>query len=225
MIVLGIETSARWGGAALADESGLLGQFELRHGGRTEHLHSILKRLVAEAGLGQDDIGAVAVSVGPGSFTGLRIGLCAAKGFCLASDCPIVAVPLVPLLVARAAPWSGAVAAWIDAGRGEVYGALFEPDAAATVSRTLPLSDHLASVGETADLLFVGSGAVRYRDEITQRFAGRAVFLEGGRNEPSAGDVALCGLAKLRNGGGDSIDDLEPIYLREADAKLPERRG
>ncbi len=222
MIVLGIETSARWSGVALAGEEGVIGAFELQHGGRTEHLHRLMTALFADAGVVHANIAGVAVSTGPGSFTGLRIGLGAAKGFCLASGAPIVGVPLLPLLVARAGPWNGTVAAWIDAGRGEVYGAFHHGAAAGRPSPgTAPFERFLEEAANGDEVLFVGSGAVRYREEIENRLGDAALFLDGCGNEPSAADVALAGRHRLLSGEQDDLDDLEPIYLRHADAKLP----
>lgn len=224
MIVLGIESSARWAGAALADEDGLIGHFQAQHGGRTEHLHSILVHLFEETDLVQSTIGGVAVSTGPGSFTGLRIGLGAAKGISLATGCPIVGVPSLPLLFSRADLWTGGVAAWIDAGRGEVYGSYRAEGENALEPRTLPVRDHLEIIGG-GETLFLGSGALRFRDEISSALREKGVFLPDERNNPSAAEVALYGYNTLHRGEGDPLDDLEPIYLREADARLPGGSG
>lgn len=220
MIVLGIETASRWGGAALAGEEGLIGCFEVEHGGRTEHFHSIVSRLCRETGVGRRSIGGVAVSTGPGSFTGLRIGLGAAKGIALAGGAPIVGVPLLPLLFERAALWSGGVAAWIDAGRREVYGTCRDGQGDEEAPSTLPVAEQLARVGR-GEVLFIGSGARRYEETIVAALGERAVIAPAHRCEPSAAEVALRGYDLLRRGSGDPLDDLEPIYLRGADAKLP----
>ncbi len=220
MMVLGIETSARWAGAALGDEDGLIGHFEVTHGGRTEHLHSIILRLFQESSREQSDIGGVAVSTGPGSFTGLRIGMGVAKGISLAMGCPIVGIPVLPLLFSRGEFWRGGVAAWIDAGRGELFGAYQSPGKSAGEVRTLPVDEHLKTIGE-GEVLFIGSGALRFREVISSAFAERALFLPPHRNDPSAAEVALQGYGRISRGESDSLDHLEPIYLREADARLP----
>ncbi len=218
MIVLGIETSSRWSGVALTAEKGPLGEFHLQEGGRTEHLHLLMVRLVEAAGLTPLSIGGVAVSLGPGSFTGLRIGIGAAKGISLATGCPVVGVPLVPLLAEAVIPWEGETAVWIDAGRGEVFGALYRMGEEASAGRTAPPEEHLRRLGR-GETLFVGTGALRYRDLVEQEMGGRARFLERRRSFPDASRVARWGRELLLSGAADGIDNLEPLYLREVDAR------
>lgn len=223
MIVLGIETSSRWSGVALADEGGLVGTFHMQEGGRAEHIHLLMVRLLEASGFATESIGGVAVSLGPGSFTGLRIGLGAAKGIALSTGCAIVGIALPSLLAESAAPWDGPVAVWIDAGRGEVHGTLFNKGRELSPGRTAPPEEHLDRLdGETA--LFIGSGALRHRSLVENRFRGNARFLEERRNHPDAARVVMRGRELLLDGRGDSVDDLEPLYLRSADARRPEKR-
>ena len=218
MIVLGIETSSRWSGVALSGEDGPLGEFHLHEGGRTEHIHLLMVRLLEAAGLTPRSIGGVAVSLGPGSFTGLRIGLGAAKGISLATGNPVVGVPLVPLLAEAVLPWEGETAVWIDAGRGEVFGALYRRGEEVEAGRTAPPEDHLRrlAAGET---VFVGTGALRYREKVEGALGGRARYLERRRSLPDASRVARWGRELLLSGAADGIDDLEPLYIREVDAR------
>lgn len=221
MIVLGIETSSRWSGVALAGPDGLLGAFHLQEGGRTEHLHLLTVRLFEAAGLAPGSIGGVAVSLGPGSFTGLRIGLGAAKGLALAGGCRVVGIPLPPVLAEAALPWRGETAVWIDAGRGEVHGTLFRNGVEIEAGRTGRPESLLGREGE-GEVLFVGGGAVRYRGAIEERLGPRALFLGGRRNYPDAARIALRGYGRLaEEGEGDDVDRLEPLYLRGADAARP----
>ncbi|MFH1279379.1 MAG: tRNA (adenosine(37)-N6)-threonylcarbamoyltransferase complex dimerization subunit type 1 TsaB [Candidatus Eisenbacteria bacterium] len=221
MIVLGIETSSRWSGVALAGPEGLLGEFHLQEGGRTEHLHLLTVRLFEAAGLAPGSIGGVAVSLGPGSFTGLRIGLAAAKGLALARGCPVVGIPLPPVLAEAALPWKGETEVWIDAGRGEAHGTLFRAGGETAPGRTARPEELLRRTGAD-EVLFVGNGAIRYREKIEEGLGPRALFLGGRRNYPDAARIALRGYARLAGGGeGDGVDDLEPLYLRGADAAKP----
>ncbi len=222
MIVLGIETSAKWAGAALAGESGLLGVIERLDGGRTEQLQAILEDLFSGAGIAPADLDGVAVSLGPGSFTGLRIGLGAAKGVSLARGCPLVGVRLLPILARNVEPWEGLVSPWIDVGRGEVFGGAFRSGQEVAPAETRSPADHLRSIGEEGDpVLFVGSGSAKYRTLIEEIIGSRARFAEETRSLPSAGQIALTGRNRILSGLTDSLDDLEPLYARLADAKLP----
>ncbi|MFH1679731.1 MAG: tRNA (adenosine(37)-N6)-threonylcarbamoyltransferase complex dimerization subunit type 1 TsaB [Candidatus Eisenbacteria bacterium] len=218
MIVLGIETSSRWAGVALAGPEGPIGEFHLWEGGRTEHIHLLTVRLLDAAGIDPAAVGGVAVSLGPGSFTGLRIGLGEAKGLSLATGCRVVGVTLPPLLAEGALPWEGEIAVWVDAGRGEVHGTVFLEGAELEAGRTARPEEELERVG-TGEVLFVGTGALRYRSLIGERLGARARFLEGRRNFPDAGSVAARGSARLLSGESDPIDDLEPLYLRGAEAR------
>jgi len=220
MIVLGIETSSRWSGVALAGPDGPIGSMHLAEGGRTEHIHLLMVRLVEAAGFGPKGIDGVAVSLGPGSFTGLRIGLGAAKGLALGRGIPIVGLPLAPILAGAAAPWEGRTAVWIDAGRGEVWGALFRAGEEVSPGRTGPPEGHLRAFGE-GEVSFVGSGAKRYRLLVEKRLGARARFADGGTSTSVAIGVALAGRRRLSIGGGDRPDDLEPLYLRDAVARRP----
>jgi len=218
MIVLGIDTSSRWSGVALAGEEGLIGEFHLSEGGRTEHLHLLTVRLFEAAGMAPGSMGGIAVSLGPGSFTGLRIGLGAAKGLALASGCPVVGLPIAPVLASSAGPWEGETAVWIDAGRGEVYGALYRRGEETAPGETSKPERQIERIGN-GEVFFLGSGADRYRGRIEESLGGRARFAPWENVVPGASLVALHGFRRLAAGESDRIDDLEPLYLRDADAR------
>jgi tRNA threonylcarbamoyladenosine biosynthesis protein TsaB len=219
MIVLGIETSSRWSGAALVGPKGSIGAFHLREGGRTEHLHVLMIRLLDAAGIAVDAIGGLAVSLGPGSFTGLRIGIGAAKGFSLATGRPVVGVRLTRALAEAAEPWDGETAVWVDAGRGEVYGALFRSGEETGPGETSAPAAQIARLSD-GPVCFVGTGALRHRSFVEERLGSRARFLEEARSYPDARRIAELGAVRLLAGESDPIDSLEPLYVRGADARL-----
>jgi tRNA threonylcarbamoyladenosine biosynthesis protein TsaB len=222
MIVLGIETSSRWSGVALAGPEGPIGASHLWEGGRTEHLHLLIVRLVEAAGLTPASIGGVACSLGPGSFTGLRIGLAAAKGIALAAGSPVVGVPLPPLQAESAGPWDGETAVWIDAGRGEVHATSFAGGKEILPGWTGSPEAELERIG-SGEVLFTGTGAVRYRRFLEERLGSRARVLDDRRCLPDATLLALRGWMRLCAGERDEIDALEPLYLRGAEARQARR--
>ena len=126
MKILAIETATRAGSVALLDADRVTGQIllniELTH---SERLMAMIDRLLADCGVGAGDLQGLAVSVGPGSFTGLRIGLSAARGVGLARHIPVIGVPsLLAISLGHPTP----VAVLLDARRGEAYVQLFPED-------------------------------------------------------------------------------------------------
>lgn len=177
-ILLAIETSTQWSSVALlrADfviaEMGVMIQKD--HSGP---LASRIERMLAETGTDVRDIGAVAVSRGPGSFTGLRVGVGFAKGFITGSLRRLYAVGTLETVAAGVIHSQLPICAMLDARKGEVYAALFSREAGKLVAREGPLSGapepFLASMAEPA--LFVGDGALAYRQLIERRFGESAL--------------------------------------------------
>lgn len=181
--------------------------------GHAEQLMGLLAAGLSDAGAGYGDLAKIAVVVGPGSFTGLRVGLAAAKGLVLALEIPLVGVSA---LEALAEPfWAEeAVLAVIDAGRGELHAALFGPGgttirpAAAMVPDAL--GDFVSGVeGAVLSLVVVGSGTV---------LAARSLPEEGwrGGNEADGADIAAVARIGARRNDPASA---RPLYLRGADAR------
>jgi len=127
VLVLGIDTATERLGLAIARGEQAIAELELDVGRRhAEQLARGLDGLLSDAGLGAPDLDLIAVSIGPGSFTGLRIGLAFAKGLAMALRKPIVGVPTLDVLARGAEPWIGPVVACLDARRGEVYFSTYE---------------------------------------------------------------------------------------------------
>ena len=158
---------------------------------------------------------AVVTTIGPGSFTGLRIGLSAAKGICLALGIPLVGVSTLQALAGRLPYARFPVCAMLDARRGQVYSALYStktgfPDALAEPRAVAP--EDLASELSGTEVLFVGSGAKVYKEKF-RRLAG-ANFAPSHLNNPDAATVGCLGLIKLTNGEVIDLKTSEPEYIR-----------
>ena len=225
-LVLGIETATALGGVAVVSGDGrLLGEITLL--GRESHSERIIPaagELLEALGARQEDLGAVAVSSGPGSFTGLRTGLAAAKGLAFARGVPLFGVPTLEALAANAPPASGTVCAVLGARRGECFRALFDVGDAGPVRRTpdelVPEAAFAASL--PAGCLVIGEappGARARRTTPPLRFAPPQL------NHPRAAAIALAGCAALRSGRPTELSTLLPGYLRTAVADLPGGRG
>jgi tRNA threonylcarbamoyladenosine biosynthesis protein TsaB len=162
--------------------------------------------------LAPGEVEGYAVAAGPGSFTGLRVGISTVQGLALAGDRPCAAISALDALAARAAPFPGGIVALMEAHRGEVFGAVYDGSGRA---RGEPQASPLAALLERAPgaAAFIGDGAERYRAEILAArpdavFPDRGLFL--------AGTVGRLGEALLEAGQGIAASELRPLYLREA---------
>ena len=229
MLVLGVETATDRLGVAIAGEDRLLAELHLDHGRKhAEQLAVGLDALLTDLDRKAGDLTGIAVSIGPGSFTGLRIGLAFAKGLALAIGAPIIGVPTLEVVAQAAEPYEGNVVACLDARRGEVYfsayelhGGRLEPLAGGPeVGPAERVAESCRRLG--GRVLLIGGGAELLRgaaaiEAIDAQWAPRTLAL------PRAGLVAARGIERLRSGGGEEPDHVEPIYVRRSDAEL--RRG
>lgn len=217
-MLLGIETAAELVGVALADDGVPLAGAWL-HGGRrhAEALAPAIAHVLDQAGASLADVDAVAVDVGPGLFTGLRVGVATAQGIALALGVGVLGVTSVAVLAREAydAGWDGPVAAVVDARRGEVFYARFHGPTAEVEppARREPWALG-AELAEEAGLLAVGNGAHRYAGA----FGGVRV---AGISDPSPRALVAVAAGRLASGAEPvPAADVRPVYLREADARI-----
>ena len=223
MIVLGIETSTMHGGVALLAEDRLLASYALSvEATHSERLLPSIDRVLADAGLGLKDLSGLAVAIGPGSFTGLRIGLSTVKGLATTTGLPVVGVPTLEAM-AWAMPFAAhPICPMLDARKAEVYAGLFRFTEGA-VTRVMPEAAlRPEELVERIDgpTIFLGDGARAYAGLLHEALGARALFppvaLRGGN--PAL--VAELGLWRLRRGAADSLEHLVPMYLRPSEAEL-----
>lgn len=228
MYVLGIDTSHDVGSTAVDVPGGTVES--LRFGREQSHLTEMdaaVGAVCEAAEIELDRIDRIALVVGPGSFTGLRIAMAWAKGIYAARPRDVVTMNGLQLLALGAVGFHGRVAALIDARKNEVYGALYETESAggdkpAVRCLVEPVAvDPKAFVSrlERTGTLFVGSGAERYRREIHDVLGFDAIFDERADNLPPM--PVFTQLAR----GLDPLSEnevlaLEPMYIRASDAKL-----
>ena len=226
MPILGIETSTRMGGLALLDDrGGLIGETRLeRRAGHSEALLPHLDRMLREAALGPGDLTAIGVSAGPGSFTGLRVGIATAAGLAFGKELPVFPVSSLEAL-ARPLRYSALpVCPVIHAKRNEVYACLIEwrPEGERTLLEETPLSPEalLARLlSLDAPVLFAGDGADRHRDLLRQRLGDRARFAPLAASRASAVSVAEIAFGLLEAGRTPRQRDPVPRYLKAPEAE------
>ncbi len=223
MLILGIETATDQVGCALGDHDGVLAQQHLRAARRhAETLAPQIHSMCAQAEVSLAKVGAVAVDIGPGLFTGLRVGFTTAITLASALEVPMVGITSLDLLAHAAHLTDRLIAATVDARRGEVFSALYLPVpggvqqvTAPTVVRPEELASELLARGE--DCLLVGDGALRHHDvfaEVDHAHQGGPALAH-----PSA--AVLVGLAHARAVREEFVSprELAPLYLREPDAQ------
>lgn len=229
-IVLGVETSSLDCGVALAEGGRVMGELLSATGEpASERLVQFIEVLLKQSDLGIDDLSGFAVSIGPGSFTGLRVGLSTIKGLCHSTSKPLVRVPTLDAL-AFAVPYCHYVLCpMLDARRGEVYAAFYQTGSGELQRLTpylaLTPSELLKRVEE--DTVFLGSGVDAYREQIVKTLEAKAHFVTPNPPTARASSVAVIGAVKLLKGETEEPDGVEPLYLRpsQAELKLKETHG
>ncbi|MFP5317320.1 MAG: tRNA (adenosine(37)-N6)-threonylcarbamoyltransferase complex dimerization subunit type 1 TsaB [Acidimicrobiia bacterium] len=224
MLILGIETAAVQVGCAIGGHEGVLASFHAAR--RRRHVEALVPAIeftCRQAGVELKELGAVAVDIGPGLFSGLRVGVTTAKTLAQALRLPMIGVASLDLLAFPVRHSTRLIVPVIDARRGEVFYACYRqvPGGVQNLSgyelgSPQDLASELEAKGE--DALLVGDGALRYSQELS-RVAGSQIA--GPPNVyPSA--AALVALAHARALREDFVtpSELEPLYLRRSDAEL-----
>lgn len=219
MRVLAVETSTLAGGVALLDGDRVLGELVLDvRATHSERLMPAIDRLLGEAGWGPAELEGLAVAIGPGSFTGLRIGLSAVKGLALALGIPVAAVPTLDAMAASLPFAALPVCPVLDARKGEVYASLYRWNGQAMERQWayLALVPDALAARLTEPTVVLGDGARLIRSP-------HARLAPPHRRLPSPAAVGVLGLCRLRAGEHVPPGELVPLYLRPSEAELKRR--
>ncbi|NOZ24699.1 MAG: tRNA (adenosine(37)-N6)-threonylcarbamoyltransferase complex dimerization subunit type 1 TsaB [Nitrospirae bacterium] len=224
MLTLAVDTSTPVGGVSLyGSDSGLVG--EVRLGIRQTHSEQLMKAvdfLLKSSKTGIDEIDFYTIAIGPGSFTGLRVGLSTVKGLSFATGRPVAAVSTLEAFASSLAFTEKLICPLLDARKKEVYGGLFRwtgeglqkvaPEAA------LDIRSILALINE--ETVFAGSGAILYKDVIMDILGESARFPHESLMHPLPTALAAAGLHKAERGEFSDPVTLTPVYLRRSEAEL-----
>ena len=222
MKILGIDTSSRSLSIALASDGDTIIEesffADKRHAGL---LVPKIKDLLEKAGFSIGDIGAFVIGLGPGSFTGLRIGVSTVKGFGIATKKPCIGIPSIDAMALNAGEKYKTIVPIIDAKRGQVYGAIYRKKS----HRILRKSGYLLlSVGRLmkkvrSEAVFLGDGVGLYREDI-KRVNKKAVFLTEEYWYPKAGNLIKLALGRINRYKKPALAKLKPIYLYPEDCQV-----
>ncbi|HMK06013.1 MAG TPA: tRNA (adenosine(37)-N6)-threonylcarbamoyltransferase complex dimerization subunit type 1 TsaB [Flavobacterium sp.] len=211
--ILNIETATKNCSVAIAKDGVVLLCKEVAEQGysHAEKLHVFIEDVLRESQLSFKDLDAIAVSQGPGSYTGLRIGVSAAKGLCFALNIPLIAVDTLAVLAAQAAISDGIIVPMIDARRMEVYSAIFNSKHEKTreVQAEIIDEDSFSELDET--VYFVGDCAQKCQTVLTRAnfvFLDKIVY-------PSAREMAVLSDVKYKKNDTVDVAYFEPYYLKD----------
>lgn len=224
MRILAIDTATWNCGVALVRDGAVLAERAER---TTSNHAGTLPRLVGEtmaaAGVRLARGDAIAVTIGPGSFTGLRIALSFAKGLAFAGGYRLVGVPTLDALALVAPPASGRLCAALDARKREIYAAVYERDGDRLVRLGAPraIGAERLAAGIAGPCTFIGDAVEAYGDVFRRILGTGALLLPSVSHPPSALAVAQLAAARLRmSEAGDDVIALAPAYLRPPEAEL-----
>jgi len=226
MKILAIDTSTKYLSLAVADDEKVLVSFHRDSAQRHATLIiAQIDKLLKKRRLRLKDIDCFAVSKGPGSFTGLRIGAATIKGLALATKNPIVGVPTLDVMAYNIKSGQSLIAPIVDAKRGNVYASLYSLNDGKLSRRlkysVLPISEFLNHIkGET---IFLGDGIVPYRHLIVDKLKRKAKFAEEKDWYPKATIVAKLGLELFKKGKLENTDKFTPLYLYPRDIQCRRR--
>lgn len=220
MMVLGLETSAHLNSVALAEGDRILGEFSWDGKGPAaaglRRIISVIDVVLSGRGLALGDVGGLGVGIGPGSWTGVRIGVTVAKTLALATGKPLCGVTSLEALAHQGRHASALLCPIIDGGRGSgiVYAALYRSQGGVLCREgdyyMGGIDKLLRGIGEPC--LFLGDAAGLYRQAIEGAGAACAGIVLG---RPRAGDIAVIAGQRLQAGKADDALALSPLYLRE----------
>ena len=188
----------------------------------SKHLMELIHSVLENAGFGVGDLDGLAVTIGPGSFTGLRIGISTIKGLALALVKPVVGVSTLKALAYQCGQTPHLICPLLDARKGEVYAATYGFNEGRLIQKT----DARAMIPEAvvedikSTCVFIGTGARLYRQRIVTAAGSLAHFVPEGQDTLKASSVALVSLARFEANDTDGIDGLVPRYIRKSDAEL-----
>lgn len=228
MRVLGIDTATAVGALGIIDGSHTVYEKSMlvRPGG-AERFPSLIQQALREIGWVPKNIDLIAVGQGPGSYTGVRVGMTIAKGMAYSLSVPLVSVSTLYVLAANAATRPGLICPMLESRREEVYAALYFRQET-SVTEVLPPGAWLAKEFcadlrkkmKDTPILFLGEGAVAYRELILNLLGAQAVFGEDEENLINGATLARLALAYWEETGEDALYSCQPLYLKRTEAEV-----
>ena len=226
MKILGIDTSTKFCNLGLIEDEDILIEYTI-NGLKKKHssiLVPAIKDLLRTIDLKMEGINGIAVSIGPGSFTGLRIGLGVAKGLSYTCSLPLLGIPTLDAMALPLKEIPYLICPILESKKDEIYDVVFRggdslyrimdykcEDIQSLLDRLSPLKEKI---------IFLGDGVKKYRGIIKEKIGKDALFVDSQLNLPVATSIAFLGLNKLQKGEEDDISTITPFYLRKSEAEI-----
>ncbi|WP_418791641.1 tRNA (adenosine(37)-N6)-threonylcarbamoyltransferase complex dimerization subunit type 1 TsaB [Phosphitispora sp. TUW77] len=226
MKILGIDTATRVAGAAVVGDNRLISE-RFIHNLKThsQNIIPMIQQVMDDAVIKPGDLNGIAVTGGPGSFTGLRIGMSVAKTMGQVLGIPVVGVSTLKVLAWNCCHTSALICPILDARRNEVYTCIYRSSPEGPEELITPaamaieqLLDELSRYGDP--VIFLGDGVPVYRDTIINRLGSQALFGTMTNSFPRAGAVAELGMIELKHDRPADYTFLQPVYLRKSEAEI-----
>lgn len=224
MKILALDSSGPNCSVSLVDDEKVIANFNLNNGiTHSETLVPLIDELFKFSKMSINEVDAFACSIGPGSFTGLRIGIATIKGFALSLNKPVISVPTLLSLAYNVPYFDGIVCTVLDARNDNVYSALFN-----VKGKPEMIGDYITDTIDTliselkkynSNILFVGDGSISFKERFENEFKERAFFMPSHLNEQTALSVAKAAYDKAILNDYDSVDAMHPLYLRKSQAE------
>ncbi|QRM89104.1 tRNA (adenosine(37)-N6)-threonylcarbamoyltransferase complex dimerization subunit type 1 TsaB [Lacinutrix sp. WUR7] len=219
-IILNIETATTNCSVSLSKEGETfaLQEDNSKQYSHAERLHVYIDDLLQQNNIKPTELDAIAVSKGPGSYTGLRIGVSAAKGLCFALDKPLISISTLEALARQVKVEEGLIVPMLDARRMEVYSAIFDANynTVRKIEAQILEEQSFASYLDKGKVYFIGNGVEKTKTLITHE---NAVFIDD--KLPSANEMSVIAFHKYKNNDIEDVAYFEPYYLKDFVALKP----
>jgi tRNA threonylcarbamoyladenosine biosynthesis protein TsaB len=227
MKILAVDTATKICSVAMIDDGSLLVELTTgRNETHSKHLLEIIITVIAMSGLEVSDVDGFAVTIGPGSFTGLRIGISTIKGLAFAGDKPVVGISSLDALAWQCAHSAYLICSILDARKAEVYFCRYRFKNGELKKEGIEqvATPPEAVLGIREPCIFVGNGAQMYQEIISAELGEFAYFAPLGQHTIRASSVAYLSMNRFSKNDTDDVASLVPFYIRKSDAELKVRK-
>lgn len=223
MNILAVDTATNSCSVAVTVDGKLAAELTtVKNETHSKHLMELIHLVLKNAGFGVGDLDGLAVTIGPGSFTGLRIGISTIKGLALALGKPVVGISTLKALARQCGRTPHLICPLLDARKGEVYAAAYGINEGQLIQKAPARAMIPEAVVEDikSPCVFIGTGARLYRQRIAAAAGNLAHFVPEDQNTLKASSVAFLSMPRFEANDTDGIGSLVPHYIRKSDAEL-----